>query len=146
MTATPEVPESRFGVRRVLAAIGSSLLIVYAVFWSLKFLDDRLTLWVVWPMAWIGVAAYLCWFALRGNDSDSRRWMAAGLRTGALVGAVGFVLGFVGPLIFMPRSNQGPLLGIFITGPVGAVLGVLLGLVLFPIKRRATVRKLMTPS
>ena len=43
---------------------------------------------------------------------------------GALVlGFIGFALGFVGPIIFTPESNQGPLLGIFITGPVGAVLG-----------------------
>jgi hypothetical protein len=31
--------------------------------------------------------------------------------------------GFFGPLIFTPDANQGPLLGIFITGPLGFVLG-----------------------
>jgi uncharacterized membrane protein YeaQ/YmgE (transglycosylase-associated protein family) len=44
-----------------------------------------------------------------------------------LVGALGFLCGFFGPLIFTPEANQGPLLGIFITGPLGAVLGAALG-------------------
>lgn len=44
--------------------------------------------------------------------------------TGALVvGGVGFVAGFFGPMVFTPGANQGPLLGIFFTGPLGAVLG-----------------------
>ena len=43
---------------------------------------------------------------------------------GALVtGALGFSAGFFGPMIFGPTANQGPLLGIFITGPLGLMLG-----------------------
>lgn len=36
-------------------------------------------------------------------------------RWGVILG----LIGFVGPLIFTPDANQGPLLGIFITGPIG---------------------------
>ena len=50
--------------------------------------------------------------------------------TWALVlGVVGFVCGFVGPMVFSPDANQGPLLGLFITGPGGALLGAILGLI-----------------
>ena len=53
------------------------------------------------------------------------------LRSGCLgaagLGIVGFTFGFFGPMIFTPDSNQGPLLGIFITGPLGAVAGGLIG-------------------
>jgi len=45
------------------------------------------------------------------------------------LGATGFVCGFFGPMIFAPDANQGPLLGIFITGPGGALLGLILGLI-----------------
>jgi len=45
-----------------------------------------------------------------------------------VLGAVGFACGFFGPLIFSPDANQGPLLGIFITGPAGLVVGFVLGL------------------
>jgi len=43
---------------------------------------------------------------------------------GALAtGAVAFSVGFFGPIIFTPNAHQDPLLGIFITGPLGLVLG-----------------------
>jgi len=44
-----------------------------------------------------------------------------------VVGAIGFAAGFFGPIIFAPEANQGPLLGIFITGPLGFVFGMGLG-------------------
>ncbi|RTL99573.1 MAG: hypothetical protein EKK31_24275 [Hyphomicrobiales bacterium] len=52
------------------------------------------------------------------------------LKWGAILGAIGFLGGFVGPVIFTPEANQGPLLGIFITGPLGFVLGLVVGFVL----------------
>ena len=45
-----------------------------------------------------------------------------------IVGAVGFCGGFFGPMIFTPEANQGPLLGLFITGPLGFVAGAIGGL------------------
>jgi hypothetical protein len=49
--------------------------------------------------------------------------IAASLAGGFVLGGIGFVGGFFGPMIFAPGANQGPLLGIFITGPLGFVLG-----------------------
>jgi hypothetical protein len=43
-----------------------------------------------------------------------------------ILGAAGFAAGFFGPLIFVPDANQGPLVGILISGPSGALLGGLL--------------------
>jgi membrane protease YdiL (CAAX protease family) len=47
-----------------------------------------------------------------------------------IVGTVSFLSGFVGPIVFSPDSPQGPLLGIFITGPLGAVVGAACGVVI----------------
>jgi len=44
------------------------------------------------------------------------------------IGFVCFMAGFVGPMIFAPGANQGPLLGILITGPLGFLLGLVVGL------------------
>ncbi|MGX5832263.1 hypothetical protein [Mesorhizobium sp. 43Arga] len=52
------------------------------------------------------------------------------LKWGAILGAIGFLGGFVGPIIITPEANQGPLLGIFITGPLGFLVGLVVGLVL----------------
>jgi hypothetical protein len=55
---------------------------------------------------------------------------------GALVlGGAGFSMGFFGPMIFTPNANQGPMLGIFITGPAGFIIGAVLGLVVGKIRR-----------
>ncbi len=46
---------------------------------------------------------------------------------GMIVGALGFVVGFFGPMIFYPQSNLGPLFGLFFTGPIGFVIGLIGG-------------------
>ena len=48
---------------------------------------------------------------------------------GFSVGLVCFLLGFVGPIIVTPDANQGPLLGIFITGPLGTLAGFAIGVI-----------------
>jgi hypothetical protein len=49
--------------------------------------------------------------------------------TALVVGGVGFTLGYIGPLLFSD-SNLGPLLGIFVTGPLGLLAGALIGIIL----------------
>ncbi len=46
---------------------------------------------------------------------------------GILVGIISFILGYFGPLILAPSNNLGPLLGIFITGPLGFLFGLYFG-------------------
>jgi hypothetical protein len=49
------------------------------------------------------------------------------LRWACVLGIVGFLSGFIGPTVLAPGANQGPMLGLFITGPGGALLGAILG-------------------
>ena len=46
-----------------------------------------------------------------------------------LIGGISFAVGFVGPLIFLSSNNLGPLIGIFATGPIGSLVGVIWGIV-----------------
>jgi hypothetical protein len=43
---------------------------------------------------------------------------------------VGFAAGFFGPIALNPDANQGPLVGLFITGPGGAAAGLVVGAIL----------------
>jgi hypothetical protein len=62
------------------------------------------------------------------SKSDGcRNTFAYAFGGGVIVGFIGFIAGFVGPIVFKPDSNQGPLLGIFITGPGGFILGTIAG-------------------
>ena len=49
------------------------------------------------------------------------------LTTACLVGLIGFCVGFIGPMVLTPGANQGPMLGEFITGPLGFVAGLIIG-------------------
>jgi len=53
------------------------------------------------------------------NDAPRMRWPI-------ILGAVGFAAGFFGPMLFVPDANQGPMVGIFLSGPAGAALGAAL--------------------
>ena len=57
----------------------------------------------------------------------------------AILGLTGFACGFFGPMLLSPQSNQGPMLGLFITGPGGLLAGAILGLVMAFSKPRAEV-------
>lgn len=48
---------------------------------------------------------------------------------GLFVGIISFLVGFIGPMIFAPGANQGPLLGIIYTGPIGTIVGLVWGFI-----------------
>lgn len=86
--------------------------------------DPLLTVFGACTILFIALCA---WFALRGDLPESRARMKTVLLSGLAVGAIGFAIGFFGPLVWAPDANQGPLLGIFITGPIGFVIGAAIG-------------------
>lgn len=49
------------------------------------------------------------------------------LITSLIVGGISFIAGYVGPILFTDY-NTGPLLGIFVTGPIGFLTGALIGI------------------
>ncbi len=58
----------------------------------------------------------------------------------AILGVAGFAAGFFGPLVFVPEANQGPLVGILISGPTGVVAGLVLWAACALIKLPATIQ------
>ena len=82
---------------------------------------------------WIAhVGALLCAAGAGGfvwsRTGSAPRTLVSSVLCGALVlGAMGFAAGFFGPMILAPDANQGPLLGLFITGPAGTMIGAVGG-------------------
>jgi hypothetical protein len=125
-------------VRLGLAAI-AAIAGFYFVFWlpcSLLFRGDPTGLlsFLVSAICAGFFARYV--FLRTGNLSES---LASSVLLGALlVGGVSFCAGFFGPILFAPGANQGPMLGIFITGPLGFVAGAIGGAVYWHVRRRRT--------
>ena len=65
----------------------------------------------------------LYWIAASGGQVRKSEWIV-GCAVG--LGLLGLLGGTLGPLLLAPEANQGPLLGIFFTGPGGLVVGALL--------------------
>jgi hypothetical protein len=79
------------------------------------------------------VAGWIVW-SFTGNRHCNFFMSALG---GALIlGGIGFVGGFFGPLLFAPDANQGPLIGMFVTGPLGFVVGGIAGVLRWQATRR----------
>lgn len=117
-------------IARVLAgSVALALSALVLVAWKNQ-LQQGVVVILASPVALLSVfAALLWWFAFRGHIPGSRRRMAIACIGGCLAGGIGGLAGFIGPLILTPEANQGPLLGIFVTGPLGFVAGVLIGAV-----------------
>ncbi len=82
--------------------------------------------------------AILCWWvALFYQREQSRKKMSLAFRGGVIVGGISFLAGFLGPIILTPQANQGPLVGIFITGPIGFVVGIIAGYIYSIFKGKA---------
>ena len=81
------------------------------------------------PLLFYGVPIFSVWAISRYGPVKSRWWRHENpLGFGLFVGAITFLAGFVGPMILAPEANQGPLLGILFTGPIGTVVGILWGI------------------
>lgn len=109
---------------RGIAAFFAAIAAFYMTLWvaGAILLPDN-TPGVVRFLTSLAAAAWTARFVWRRPPSG-RDGLARAAGTGALLlGTAGFVAGFFGPMIFAPGANQGPMLGLFITGPLGAVAG-----------------------
>src|SRR5438093_3663574 len=120
-----ESARQRFLVSRITAALIAVPLTAFTVLVVRATIESgKLSLWEN-PLALglIAASALSCGFALRGDGAKSRVMMNSALVGAIVVGGIALVLGFFGPLILTPKSNLGPLLGIFTTGPLGFAIG-----------------------
>jgi hypothetical protein len=83
------------------------------------------------------VAGLFVWW-MSGSIAHPQRVARCAIFGAILLGAIGFAAGFFGPIILTPHSNQGPLLGIFFTGPAGVVVGAIAGAIYGRFKRVST--------
>jgi hypothetical protein len=120
---------------RLFAVVIVFLATIFFVFWlplSLIPLGEKM--WLRNSVSLI-VACRAGWYIWNKSASMPGKFMTCILSGAGMVGAIGFILGFWGPIVFTPGANQGPLLGIFITGPLGFLLKGIGGVVYWLIRK-----------
>ncbi len=133
---TASRPQS-YLIERIIAGIGAIAFSTY----SMMVLQTQLkegfdTLGDIFIVGSAAVAILCWWVALFYQREQSRRKMGLAFRGGVIIGGISFLAGFLGPIIMTPQANQGPLVGIFITGPIGFVVGIIAGYVYSTLKTR----------
>jgi hypothetical protein len=75
------------------------------------------------------------------NIQGRHGWFVTAFLWAFNAGGVGLVGGFFGPMIICPGLDQGPLLGIFITGPLGFIFGGVAGLIFSALSNKSRQRR-----
>jgi hypothetical protein len=120
-------------LRAALAFIvfASVFLFVYWVPFSL--IENRVE-WIA-SMGSLVVALAAAGFVWKATATQAGGFVRDVMYGALVVGGVGFAGGFFGPMILTPGANQGPLLGLFITGPLGAIVGAIGGFIYWLTRR-----------
>lgn len=121
----------RLLVRLIVSAMVAVAVYLFS-FWMVWVQILPLSLAFAAQLAALATGGAAGWWIWRRLQADTHGVFSLAARWAAVAGAIGFCGGFFGPMILTPGANQGPLLGLFITGPLGfmggGIGGVLYGL------------------
>lgn len=76
---------------------------------------------------YLAVATWLLVGTVWLSRPGARSHCKLAVRWGFAIGSIAFALGYLLPIVLRPQSNQGPLLGVLCTGPLGFVVGAVVG-------------------
>jgi hypothetical protein len=113
---------------RLLITTVSAISALYFVFWvgGAILLGLHLPIWLS-PVFALAAAVAAGRYVWRHTATVQPGLISSVLLGGLATGGIGFAGGFFGPIFLTPEANQGPLLGIFITGPLGFIVGAIGG-------------------
>lgn len=120
---------------RLMSSIIGILMCYVFLFFSLVFIAkdlEKVTIHILAIISGVLIGLFI-WFITK---DVSRNFAGKIFITAFAIGAIGFIIGFIGPLIVTPEANLGPLLGFFATGPLSFVFGLIIGGLYWKIKDR----------
>ena len=124
---------------RILATVVGTVATFYFIFWTggavLFQIVPQVFPWLDYAASTVVavVVARFIWVHTKSLVTSFARTVTL---WALLIGAIAFLAGFFGPILLTPRANQGPMLGLFFTGPLGLVLGAVAGAVFWLLRKR----------
>lgn len=120
-------------IKLAVAALIAGGVYVFTYWWLGSFFDSESVSVVLSFLCAVGSG----WFVWRVSAKTQPSGFLTHVAVGAIVvGSLSFCAGFFGPILFWPGANQGPLLGIFFTGPAGLIVGAVGGAIYSLVKTR----------
>ena len=116
-------------VKRVFAGICGIIFSVFSLI-TLRtaLLSGDFNIFVVSLILSSAIAGIFCWWiVLRYHHHISRERIRFSIRSGYIMGGIGLGGEFLWCALLDSPGNLCPILGIFITGPLGFVLGIIVG-------------------
>jgi hypothetical protein len=107
----------------VIIVVPATYFVVYWIPCSMLFYSSSVLRFIVNHIVSLICAVIAGWYVWKKMVVAGSGLISSIIIGALILGGIGFSIGFFGPLIFSPGANQGPLLGIFITGPLGFLVG-----------------------
>jgi len=113
---------------RVLKPIVSFLMFFVVLFFigTILIIATELPDWLCGALA-LSAAILVAWYTWKLVSGEKMGTGVSVLCGALMLGGLGFIIGFLGPMILAKDTSQGPLVGIFITAPLGLILGAIGG-------------------
>ena len=98
----------------------------------LFFINTILSIMTSLPMWLCMILSFMCalltgWFSWQLISAREMNASVAAISGALMLGALFFIIGFLGPMAFAKDTSHGPLIGIFIAAPLGMVMGAIGG-------------------
>jgi len=115
---------------QILKFLASFLMFLIVLFFigTILTITTSVSHWVATAVALV-CAAFAAWLSWKLVAGDQLHAIVAVTGGALILGGLFFTIGFLGPMVISKDTNQGPMIGLFIAGPLGVIMGAIGGYV-----------------
>ena len=115
---------------QILKSLASFLMFLIVLFFigTILTIITSLSHWIATAISLV-CAAFAGWFSWKLMAGDRLNAVVAVTGGALILGGLFFTIGFLGPMVISKDTNQGPMIGLLIAGPLGVITGAIGGYV-----------------
>ena len=115
---------------QILKSLASFLMFLIVLFFigTILTITTSVSHWIATAISLV-CATFAAWFTWKLVAGERISTLVAVTGGALILGGLFFTLGFLGPMVISKDTNQGPMIGLFIAGPLGVIMGAIGGYV-----------------